>query len=145
MTPEKMLEKFKEWYYKSGAKPLAVEQVVYSRANEVAGTFDALFEIDGKIVLVDFKTNSVSRDAPQGVYPEALLQMGAYSLAYREETGKPIDNLMVVNISKKDGKIRTLSASDLGVSVEDCEQGFKNLLEVYRLHNKLTNYIKARK
>lgn len=141
----KAAENFAKWYNERKFKKLETEKVVYSRKLEVAGTLDAILELDGKIILVDFKTSNTSSDAPQGVYPENMLQMGAYSLAYREETGKPIDNLMVVNISKKDGKIRTLSASDLGVSVEDCEQGFKNLLEVYRLHNKLSNYIKGRK
>ena len=133
---------FVKWFEESKARVLEIERVVYSKALDYAGTFDALLEVNGKTVLVDWKTSNVSKDAPEGIYPEAILQMGAYSLAFTEETGRTIDRLMVVNISKKDGRINTLSNAQLGWNVEDCERAFRDLLNVYRFHSRTANYIR---
>lgn len=138
-SPEarKAFKAFTNWYKEHvKIKPLAIEQIVYSRAHAFAGTFDCLLEIDGKTVLCDLKTTNVSRYGLKvdgkwtGIYPENFLQLGAYAQAYREEhfhnTGKlesPISDLMVINVTK-DGNIHTLKASELGLKVEDCEQAF---------------------
>lgn len=145
---------FCKWYETQDIKPLAVEQIVYSRAHQFAGTFDCLLEIDGKTVLCDLKTTNISRYGIlvngkwTGIYPENFLQLGAYSLAWLEETREPyngtyekdefigtysnerkIDDLMVINVTKT-GDLHTLRASELGLSVGDCEQQFLNAREL---------------
>lgn len=147
-TPNKDVEKpvqaFLSWYEKTRPKILGTEQIVYSRSLDYAGTFDGLFNIDGKIYLIDIKTSNKSRTAPLGIYDSNFIQLGAYSVAYTEETKKYASDLMVINVGK-DGTLNTLSASDLGLSVEDCENSWKNTLELYRFINPLAKQIKERK
>lgn len=134
----KALNAFIEWFASSGAKVIATEQPVYSRERQYCGKFDALLEIDGETVLVDFKTTNVSAYALRknkewtGLYPEDFMQLGFYSNAYEEEfdvsfkgvgkeTRSSIDDLMLINCTK-DGKLHTLTASEIGWTVEDCEE-----------------------
>jgi len=144
ITPEieKPLEAFGAWFDSVDPKVLSVEKVCYSRKYNYAGKFDAILEIDGQIVMVDWKSSNSSRTAPKGVYLENFMQLGAYNLAYREEKAtrlKPgIDfskqyptDLMVVRIGK-DGVLNTLKASELNLTVKDCEDKFLEVLSLYR-------------
>lgn len=161
---------FMDWYLPQKAKVLKTEFPVFSRALNYAGTADMLLEIDGKIILADCKTTNVSRyglkvnGQDTGIYPEAILQLGAYAKAYHEEettrkevgTLRPkkgagwertsshtgeielaenievvqpllVDDLMVINTTK-DGKVHTLRASELGLTVQDCEEAFEKAI-----------------
>lgn len=132
---------FVDWFESQNIKVLATEQPVYSRKYGYAGTFDALLEIDGKVVLVDIKTTNVSRTAPLGIYPENFLQLGAYSLAHTEESGQVVDDLMIINASKT-GKLSTLRASEIGLSVKDCESSFLDCLKLFNMMNTLGERLK---
>ncbi len=57
---------------------LAVEQKVYSKQLDIAGTFDCLAKFNGELAILDWKTGS-------GIYPEYFLQMGGYNICYTEE------------------------------------------------------------
>src|SRR5258706_9744366 len=95
---------------------LASEQVIFSPTYRYAGTYDALLEIDGKRYIVDFKTTNAGRKAPQGIYPEYFIQLGAYALAREEEyPDEKIQGLMVVSV-RKDGKLDVLTNDDVGLS-----------------------------
>lgn len=59
----------------------AAECTVYSRAHQYAGTLDAIVEIAGKHLLIDYKSSG------SGVYAEAVLQLAAYR--YAEFVGLP--------------------------------------------------------
>lgn len=140
---------FSEWYNKQNIRPLSIEKVVYSRNHDFAGTYDSILSIDGQTVLCDLKTTNASRSAPRGIYAEHFLQLGAYSLAFKEEMAYGIvkdkpdyknainykdifpQDLMVINCSK-DGKVNTLRASEIGLSVKQCEDLFLKVLELYR-------------
>lgn len=143
ITPEaiKALRAFINWHDEVKPRVLATEQIVYSRSGSYAGTFDALLEIDGRVVLCDIKTSNASRAAPLGVYPENFLQLGAYSLAYAEAGGTHPKDLMVINASKI-GKLSTLRASELGLSVRDCEVAWASVLKLYRFLEPLKKQIK---
>lgn len=156
----KSFNAFLDWYTNTNAKKIAVEQAVYSRSKGYCGKYDALLELDGKKVLVDFKTTNISPYALKkgkewtGLYPEDFMQLGFYSKAYNEgearelpiekeyvdEEGanvkeygesdcKFIDDLMLINCTK-DGKLITLTASEIGWSVEDCENLAMNALDI---------------
>lgn len=153
-TATKMEAAFGRWYKTQNIKPLKVEQPVYSRSKRFAGTYDSILEIDGKITLCDIKTTNVSRYALKkgkdwtGIYPENFLQLGAYSLAFKEEQEAQfesafeqatqerlgrvtkIQNLMVINVTK-DGKVHTISSSELGISVEEWEKTASNMMDAH--------------
>lgn len=136
---------FHKWFTDSKAKPLAVENIVYSKKYDFAGTYDCLLEIDGKVVLCDIKTNNASRTAPLGVYSEHFLQLGAYSLAHHEENPmEVIEDLQIIRVGK-DGVLNTLRASEVGLTVAACETAFAQLLSVYKVMTPLAKTLKEKK
>ena len=132
---EKAFMAFRNWFENTNLKAIATEQAVYSRSRQYCGTFDALLEIEGKLVLVDFKTTNVSAYALKkgkdwtGLYPEDFMQLGFYSQAYHEAQDQEIDDVMLINCTK-DGKIITLTAKEIGWSVEDCENLAMSALDI---------------
>lgn len=154
---EKAFTAFVRWYKEQDIKPLAIERAIYSKKHNYAGTLDCLFKINGELVLCDFKTTNISRTAPLGVYPEYFLQLGAYNLAYREEKATRVDkivghnyadqfptNLMVIRVGKE-GKVNTLRASEIGLSISDCEAKFLDVLSMYKFLTPLSKVLTERK
>lgn len=86
---------FLKWVTDHHVEFLSVEKKVYSRKHNVAGTFDALARVDGKKVLLDYKTGS-------GIYGEMGFQLAAYRLSLEEEfpDEEPISHGLIVNIQK---------------------------------------------
>lgn len=68
---------YEEWAKSVSLKPILIEQKVYSRTHEYAGTMDLLAEINGVLTLVDWKTS-------KAVFGEAHLQNVAYQVALAE-------------------------------------------------------------
>lgn len=129
-TAMKMVEKFIDWFVSVNAEPYGSEQPVYSRKLNYAGTFDMALVIHDRVCLLDLKTTNYSKKAPMGIYPENFLQLGAYSYAWREESGDEPEVLGVVNINK-DGKLNVLTNDDIGVTVEECERAFAFALRTH--------------
>ncbi len=78
------LDRFDTWLQIWQPKYRAVETTVYSETFGYAGTLDAIFEIDGRLVMVDYKTSKKSFDKkgkPTKPYPEVALQLAAYRYA----------------------------------------------------------------
>jgi hypothetical protein len=79
---------WQDWQASAKLRPLALEQVVWSATHRYAGTLDFLAEITvpGQAapvpVVGDIKTG-------KAVYPEALLQVSAYTAALREMEHAP--------------------------------------------------------
>lgn len=171
ISPEaaKALDAFTDWYNQNNVKPLAVEQVVYSKSLDYAGKFDCLLDIDGKTVLVDIKSTA------SGIWPDNYIQLGAYSLAHHEDTftcrtcgdnlhsssgecmkstykspmrkdvpGIMIDDLLILNVPTT-GKITAKYASELGLTVGDCEEAFRNTINLYRFLKPLGDKLSPRK
>jgi len=142
---EKAVTAFENWFEKHNPKALAVEQIVYSKKHDYAGTADGIFELDGEVVLFDLKTNNASQTAPLGVYPEHFLQLGAYSLAHLEENPlEEIDDLMIVRVGK-DGVLNTLRSSELGLTIKQCQEAFIAALNIYKFMTPLGKQIRERK
>jgi AraC-like DNA-binding protein len=75
------LEQFDRWAQVWQPKYLAAEAAVYNRTYGYAGTLDAIAEIDGQTVLLDYKSSRKSTGSdgkPSGPYPEVALQLAAY-------------------------------------------------------------------
>jgi hypothetical protein len=130
---------FVEWYEAIKPTVLNVEEVIYSEKFKYAGTYDCMLEIDGKVNLCDLKTTNASRKAPDGVYAEYFIQLGAYAAAHEEQRAYEaanggtklvkIDDLMVIS-AKKNGVLDIVTASDLGLSVEECGEMFKRVVNL---------------
>lgn len=134
---------FAAWHTAVRPETIAVEQVVYSHLKDYAGTFDSILRINGRVYLCDLKTTNASREAPRGIYADYFVQLGAYLYAYEEQRQYElahggtelieIDDLMIISC-KKDGKVDTLKASEVGLTLEDCMKMWTNTLF---LHNSL--------
>lgn len=104
-------------------------------------------KIDGKVCLVDLKTTNSSRKAPNGIYAEMFVQLGAYAYAYNEQRDYEeknggtklvkIDDLMVVS-AKKNGALDIKTASDLGLGVEECGEMMKRVVNIFAFMNYVT-------
>jgi len=128
----KSYEAFVKWYEsQSGIKTLEAERVVYSKVWDYCGTADALLKINGKLVWTDVKTSNYSRTAPLGIYADNFIQLGAYALAYGEETGEYPDDLLALGCSKQ-GKVSPVYASALGLSVNQCMDMWRHTLALWR-------------
>lgn len=144
---------FVKWFKEHDIEVLGVEEVVYSAEYEYAGTYDCLLKVDGRVYLCDLKTTNPSRKAPNGVYAEMFLQLGAYALAheeqrmYEEKSGgtqlTPIEGLMVIS-AKKNGKLDVVTEQDMSVTVEDCSEMFKKVVNLFSFLKHLTTQLGGR-
>ena len=153
-TPEaeKAYVAFLEWFEETQPTVINVEEVIYSKKYQYAGTYDCMLEIDGKVYLCDLKTTNASRQAPQGVYPENFLQLGAYALAHEEQRVyeahnggtelRKIDGLMVIS-AKKDGKLDIVTNSDVGLTLKECRDGFKKVVGLNRLTRQVSERLRS--
>lgn len=143
---------FVKWFDQSGAKVLSVEEVVYSQLYGYAGTHDCILEIDGKVYLCDLKTTNSSKVAPNGVYAEYFVQLGAYAFAHEEQRIyedpdtelRPIDGLMIIS-AKKDGKLDIVTNEDVGLTVANCTSLWLSVFELYSGLNKVTERLGGRR
>lgn len=143
----KAIEGFEHWVADNTPDVLEVERVVYSAENDYIGTLDSILKIDGKTYLCDLKTTNSSKDAPKGVYAENFIQLGGYAKAYLEEYKTDpeysnINDLMIISC-KKNGKVDTVKASDLGLTVGDCIALWDAVHALYRGLDGLKNKLKV--
>ncbi len=132
---------FVEWFRKAKPEVINVEEVIYSDKYKYAGTYDCMLRIDGKVYLCDLKTTNASRKAPNGVYAENFIQLGAYAYAHEEQRQYELANggselveiegLMVIS-AKKTGKLDIVTTDDLGLSVVECGLMFRRIMDLYQ-------------
>lgn len=139
---------FVKWFEDNSPDILGVEEVIYSEDFGYAGTYDCMLRIEGITYLCDLKTTNPSRDAPNGVYAENFIQLGAYALAHNEQRKvdtdlAEINDLMVIS-AKKNGVLDIVKASDLGLAVDDCSRIFKLVLGLYGFMQTTTNKLKGK-
>lgn len=143
---------FVEWFTRTKPEIVGIENVIFSEELEFAGTYDCMLKIDGKVTLCDLKTTNPSRDAPKGIYAENFFQLGGYALAHEEQrlyeikaTGtselQPIEELMIISC-KKNGVCDIVTASDLGLTVQDCMELFAKVVAINKALNDLKKKLK---
>lgn len=140
-------EAFVKWFEAHDVTILNVEEVIYSETYKFAGTYDCMLKVDGKTYLCDLKTTNPSRKAPKGVYAENFAQLGAYASAHEEQrlfeeamggtNLVPIEDLMVIS-AKKNGKLDIVTASDVGLDVQECGDLFNSVVKLYRFNTNTT-------
>ena len=116
------MQALKQWRADLEPRPVALENVVYSRKLGCAGTFDAVMEIDGKRVIVDYKTG--------GVYDDHAIQLAAYAgLWGMMNNTRPIDTCQVVQIDTVE---ETYTVHHLDDWKPYWEEAFLPLLKVWK-------------
>ncbi len=128
-------EAFKAWWIPLGANVIFAEEILYSLEFNLAGTCDYLLRIPGKgVVLADLKTTKASKraGAPQGAYYDFWIQLGIYAMMIQEmgEDVPHIDDLMIIS-ARKDGGFDPVFASELELTVDECIQWGKCVIECY--------------
>lgn len=131
---------FKKWFEDVAPLVVKVEEVIYSQKLDYAGTYDCMLRIDDKVYLCDLKTTNPSRKAPNGVYAENFIQLGAYALAHEEQRlyeeahgGSKlvkIDGLMVIS-AKKTGKLDIVTNEEVGLTLQECKDMFAATLHIH--------------
>ena len=116
------MQALKQWRADLEPRPVDLENVVYSRTLGCAGTFEALMEIDGKRVIVDYKTG--------GVYDDHAIQLAAYAGMWGEMSkDRPIDACQVVQVDTVNA---TYTVHHLNDWKPYWENGFLPLLKVWK-------------
>lgn len=111
MKPEVIngISAFLGWFISNDVIFTDAERLLYSKENEYAGLADAVAIVNGKKLLIDYKTG-------KGIYNEAYYQVAGYVLAYEEETGEKLDGALILNFGKDTGELndkREISRDDL--------------------------------
>nr|QGH72378.1 MAG: exonuclease V a 5' deoxyribonuclease [Podoviridae sp. ctka020] len=96
------------------------EKRVYSMKHSYVGTFDVLFQMDGKTHIGDWKTS-------KRIYPEFWLQVAAYKAAYLEEFGGELHENYLFHFDKETGEFDA-QKRELAYDTEDF-QAFLALLK----------------
>lgn len=95
---------FLEWARASKVKFISAERNVYSKKYDFAGKMDAEAIINGKHVVIDFKTANVDKKTGQPViYNEYRYQTAAYEMAAAEEGTVYDDNRYIIHFNKANG------------------------------------------
>lgn len=123
---------------------LGLENPVYSRTLQYSGTYDLIARINGKVYMLDFKTTNKSMSAPLGIYAEYFLQLAAYAYAVKEERGYEFDDLGIINVGK-DGVISIATATDLGMTIKECETTFAYAVRLHDWLDKTARLTKDRR
>lgn len=104
---------FLSWWRGSSLEVIETETPLVSEKHEFAGTFDAIARReDGALVLLDWKTSN-------GIYPEYVVQLGAYALLLAER-GDKVSESHLCRFSKEFGSFSQhhLTAEMLRVGAE---------------------------
>jgi hypothetical protein len=87
--------KYLEWESQHTITKIESELALVSEIHRYGGTIDLYCELDGKMTLVDFKTNST------GVYDEMRHQVVAYARLL-EENKRAVERIIIIRLGKSD-------------------------------------------
>lgn len=119
---------FREWIRDNVVEWLTVEEKVYHREHNYAGTVDATAMVNGEYCVIDFKTSGA-------IYSAYHLQCAAYAKAIENMRGKEVDKAYVLRFDKKTGEFEAGSS----VEILDNFIAFLGFLEGYSRLRTLEN------
>ena len=90
------------------------EKMVYSATYLFAGAVDAVIRVNGKLVIMDWKTSN-------RIQNEYALQASAYAKAYEEMTGLVVDEAWIVRFDKQ---ARKMPQVKVVYNIPDCFETF---------------------
>jgi hypothetical protein len=122
---------FAEWALSKFVRFLAAEQRLYSEKWGYAGTADFIAVIDGKLTIGDLKT------FPKMWSADPFIQMGAYSICWKELTGEaPQQSVVVKMCDPEDERLKKYGGKPFNVypryALEEDEEMFLTRLKMYR-------------
>lgn len=136
-------ENYKKWFNKSGLTIFMSERVIHSKKYNYCGQLDRIYkDKNGNLLLGDFKTSNISKSCPTGIREQYWSQVGAYTQAFEEETGLKITDLIITN-SPKNGKVKVLRASTLGITPTYAKRIWLEDLAAARNHKNLKKMMKG--
>lgn len=112
-----------EWKIENKIEPISIEKTVYG--NGWGGTLDFLGYMNGKLYVIDFKTNK------NKVYKEAHYQVAAYRIAIEDETDDEDDYPVGCGILRLDKETGMPEWKDTSKTFQDDYQVFKHMVELY--------------
>lgn len=95
------VEKYLDWSSHNKGRLIKAEGLIGSPHYKFCGKFDRLDDVDGKVILRDYKTS-------KGFYIEQYIQLAAYSIALEEWSDIYVAGLEVLRFGKDDGAFNTL-------------------------------------
>lgn len=87
---------FLNWFVANDVQFRHAEKLVYSRIYGFAGLVDSVAKVNGKLMLIDYKTS-------KGVYTEMRYQIAGYRIAFEEEHGDILDGAVILHFDKEAG------------------------------------------
>lgn len=123
-------QSFLKWF--SDVNSMATVKVIFHEktltCKYFGGTLDGLYEINGKIYLVDYKTSN-------HITFKYVLQLAAYRYMLRTELGIEIDGCIILQLSKDDVSYNEFvlnfnNANHLNY-MNDCESAFLSIVFAY--------------
>jgi hypothetical protein len=121
-----------EWACRHRIEVIMSEKPLVSAAHRYGGTPDAIVRMDGKAVLLDFKTSN-------WLYPKHIIQVVAYLDLIAEVYDKHLDTAIVLRVGK-DGIFKTLTVE--GDAITQGREAFYHLLQLYKLKSPLEKLTK---
>jgi hypothetical protein len=124
------MKSFNNWIKGIEITPIFNELELVSETKDYGGTIDMLGAINGKNVLIDFKTAS-------GIYDDNFNQLGGYKMLC-EEHGYRVDEAMIVRVGRDPLEgFETKKVVDMSAYQEI----FEHLRQVYYLEKKIRKQI----
>lgn len=85
---------FLDWLEQNDVQPICMEQMVYHPSIGYAGTYDLKAEVNGELLVIDYKTSS-------GIYEDYLAQVTAYAFGEELRTGEDVDGIAILRFPKE--------------------------------------------
>jgi len=93
---QRCLEKYWQWEKEHPMTPVMIEQPMVSEKYRFGGTIDCLCNIQGSLVLVDYKTS-------KAIYDDHFCQLAAY-VQLLNENGYSVSNARILRIGRNPGE-----------------------------------------
>lgn len=102
---ESCVNKYKDWASKDQGKLVCAEALVASLRYKYCGKFDRLDNVNGKMILRDYKTS-------KAIFLDQFIQLGAYAVAIKEWMNLDVGGMEVLRFGKDDGEFQNLLIDD---------------------------------
>lgn len=124
---------YRQWETQTHIKIVATEMQLVSEKHHFGGTPDAIGEIDGKLVLADWKSSS-------GIYTDHLVQLAAYRMLWDENNpSRPLTGgSHLVRFAKESGDFSHHYFPDLG----EAQEQFLLFRRCYELDKRLQKRVR---
>jgi hypothetical protein len=107
---------------------------MYSLVHDFSGTDDRLCKINGKTVLIDYKTANRSYYNPDGIYASNFAQLGGQAILVEEQFGIEVEDAAIVNFAKDSKEYKMRSLTDLNLTMIDAKLYFLACHGLYKLN-----------